>query len=104
MAGAFVGIFGGSLIIVGVGRQVVQSAQTLATHFEFLGVDSSFAPPEASVFEQEYTDKIDDRLRSRLIETFYSDIKELERLLGRDLSGWYEKRQGSGGSPNRHGD
>ena len=59
--------------------------------FDFLGVDSSFVPPEASVFEQEYSNKIDNQLRSRLIDIFYFDIKELERLLGRDLSAWYAK-------------
>src|SRR4029077_5369135 len=31
--------------------------KTLRHVFEFLGVDSSFVPPEASVFEQEYADK-----------------------------------------------
>ena len=65
---------------------------TLRRVFEFLGVDSSFVPPEASVFEQEYTDKIDDQLRSRLIDIFYFDIKELEKLFGHDLSGWYGKK------------
>src|ERR1700736_2064282 len=66
--------------------------KTLSRVFEFLGVDPSFVPPEASVFEQEYTDKIDNDLRSRLIDTFYFDIKELERLLKRDLSAWYERK------------
>jgi len=50
-----------------------------------------FVPPEASVFEQDYSDKIDNQLRSRLIDIFYFDIKELERLLQRDLSDWYRK-------------
>jgi len=59
---------------------------TLRRVFAFLGVDGSFVPPEAIVFEQEYTDKIDDQLRSRLIDIFNFDIKELEKLLGRDLS------------------
>jgi hypothetical protein len=59
--------------------------------FEFLGVDSSFVTPEASVFEQEYTDKIDNQLRSRLIDTFQPDIKELEKLIAKDLSNWYAK-------------
>ncbi len=68
-----------------------QHEETLRTVFEFLGVDSSFIPPEASVFEQEYSDKIDNQLRSRLIQKFYSDIKELEKLIGKDLASWYEK-------------
>jgi hypothetical protein len=62
--------------------------KTLRRVFEFLGVDSSFVPPEASVFEQEYSSKIDNQLRERLIDTFQFDIKELEKLLGRDLSAW----------------
>jgi hypothetical protein len=65
--------------------------KTLRRVFEFLGVDSLFVPPEASVFEQEYSDKIDNQLRSRLIDIFYFDIKELERLLECDLSKWYER-------------
>jgi len=66
--------------------------QTLRRVFEFLGVDSSFVPREASVFEQEYPNKIDNQLRSSLIETFYFDIKELEKFLRRDLSKWYDKK------------
>jgi Sulfotransferase domain len=66
--------------------------KTLRRVFEFLGVDSSFVPPEASVFEQEYSIQIDNQLRSRLIDVFYFDIKELERILGRDLSAWYAKK------------
>jgi len=66
--------------------------KTLRRVFEFLGVDGSFVPPEASVFEREDTDKIDNQLRSRLIDIFYFDIKELERLLKRDLSAWYAKK------------
>ena len=65
--------------------------KTLGRVFEFLGVDSSFVPPEARVFEQEHSGKIDNQLRSRLIDSFYFDIKEVERLLGRDLSNWYER-------------
>jgi hypothetical protein len=62
--------------------------KTIRRVFEFLGVDPSFVPPEARVFEQEYADKIDNQLRSRLIDTFRFDIKELEKLLARDLSAW----------------
>src|SRR5207245_2826166 len=65
--------------------------KTLRGVFEFLGVDRSFVPPEASVFEQEYSIQIDNQLRTRLIDIFYFDIKELERLMGRDLSKWYAK-------------
>ena len=86
-------IFGEENVLVLLSEELRNEHQkTLRRIFEFLGVDSSFVPPEASVFEQEYSDKIDDQLRSRLIETFYSDIKELERLIRRDLSAWYDKK------------
>jgi hypothetical protein len=65
--------------------------KTMRRVFEFLAVDSSFVPPEATIFEHEYTDTIDNQLRSHLIDIFYFDIKEAERLLGRDLSSWYAK-------------
>src|SRR6266404_4434694 len=85
-------IFGKENVLALLSEELRNEHQkTLGRVFEFLGVDSSFVPPEASVFEQEYSDKIGDQLRSRLIETFYSDMKELEQLLGRDLSSWYEK-------------
>src|SRR5207237_2762832 len=45
--------------------------KTLRKIFEFLGVDSSFVPPEATIFEQEYSDKIDNQLRRRLMDTFH---------------------------------
>jgi hypothetical protein len=66
--------------------------KSLRRVFEFLSVDSSFVPPEASVFEQEYSGKIDNQLRSRLIDIFQLDIKELEKLIGRNLSDWYEAK------------
>ena len=85
-------IFGKDSCLVLLSEELRNEHQkTLQRVFEFLGVDSSFVPPEASVFEQEYSDKIDNRLRSRLIDTFQFDIKELEKLLGRDLSSWYAK-------------
>jgi hypothetical protein len=65
--------------------------ETLRKIFEFLQVDSGFIAPEASVFEQDYDQQIDPELYSRLMEWFYYDIKQLERLLQRDLSAWYEK-------------
>ncbi|HME88394.1 MAG TPA: sulfotransferase domain-containing protein [Chthoniobacterales bacterium] len=85
-------IFGGEKCLILLNDELRNEHQkTLRGIFEFLGVDGSFVPPEASVFEQAYTDKIDNQLRSRLIDTFCFDIKELEQLLGRDLSAWYEK-------------
>lgn len=65
---------------------------TLRRVFEFLGVDPSLVPPEASVFKQEYADKIDNQMRARLIDIFQLDIKELEKLIGCDLSAWTSNR------------
>ena len=86
-------IFGRDNVLVLLSEELRNEHQkTLRRVFEFLGVDSSFVPPEASVFEQEYSIKIDNQLRSRLIDTFYFDIKELEKLIGTDLSAWYEAK------------
>ena len=86
-------IFGRDNILVLLTEELRNDhAKTLRRVFEFLGVDSSFVPPEASVFEQEYADKIDNRLRSRMIDMFYFDVKELESMLERDLSAWYQKQ------------
>ncbi len=67
-------------------------ARTLQSVFEFLHVDLSFVPAEANVFEHDYDDKIDIDLHARLIDIFHFDIKELERLLKRDLSAWYSPK------------
>src|SRR5437660_10572879 len=85
-------IFGEENCLVLLSEELRKEHQTtLRRVFAFLGVDSSFVPPEASVFEQEYSIQIDNQLRSLLIDIFNFDIKELERLLGRDLSNWYSK-------------
>jgi hypothetical protein len=87
-------IFGKENVLVLLSEELRNEHQkTLRGVFEFLGVDSSFVPPEASVFEHEYTDKIDNQVRARLIDTFSSDIKELEKLLGRNLSAWCEAKK-----------
>ena len=86
-------IFGRDNVLVLLTEELRNEHQkTLRRVFEFLGVDPSFVPPEASVFEQEYRGKIDNQLRARLIDIFQLDIKELEKLLGRDLSSWYEAK------------
>jgi len=65
---------------------------TLRKIFGFLDVDLAVEPPETSVFEQDYDETIEPALYSRLMDTFHFDIKELERLLQRDLSAWYSKK------------
>jgi Sulfotransferase domain len=66
-------------------------SNSLRRVFEFLGVDDSFVPPKASIFEHEYDNKIDNELRGRLIDIFEFDIRQLEQLLRRDLSAWWNK-------------
>ena len=86
-------IFGRDNVLVLLSEELRhEHKKTLRRVFEFLGVLSSFVPPEASVFEQEYSDKIDNQLRARLIDIFQFDIKELEKLIGRNLSAWYEAK------------
>ncbi|HJT80739.1 MAG TPA: sulfotransferase domain-containing protein [Chthoniobacterales bacterium] len=63
--------------------------KTLQTVFAFLGIDQSVRPATGRVFEHEYEMPLDPSLRARLAETFSADIKQLERLLNRDLSHWY---------------
>ena len=62
--------------------------KTLERAFEFLGVDSTAVPAQAAVFEHDYDQPMDPGLASQLIDMFYYDIKQLEQLLGRDLSLW----------------
>ena len=66
-------------------------AGTLRRVFDFLKVESSPMPPAAKVFEQDYHGDMEKEVRDRLVDLFHFDIKELEQLLGRDLSGWSTK-------------
>ena len=67
--------------------------ETLRSIFEFLGVEPSVMPAQDRVFEHDYDQLLDAKMRSRLIDTFRFDIQQLERLLGRDLSHWYGSKQ-----------
>src|SRR4051794_30084604 len=62
---------------------------TMSKVFAFLGVDDSFLPKPAKVFQQNYKRPLKRELSEKLTEIFYFDIKELEHLIGRDLSRWY---------------
>ncbi|MDB6147680.1 MAG: hypothetical protein JWO45_1344 [Spartobacteria bacterium] len=63
-------------------------AGTLTKVFRFLGVDDSVVPPDARVFEHDYDQAIEPELHSKLTKTFHLDVKELERLIRRELSSW----------------
>jgi hypothetical protein len=62
--------------------------RTLRAVFSFLSVDS-IKTTQGRVFEHGYDQLLDPELRSRLMQRFYFDTRELERLLSRDLSKWY---------------
>jgi hypothetical protein len=64
--------------------------RTLRTVFDFLAVDDSITTTEERVFEQDYTQPLDPGLRAKLLDMFYFDIRQLERLLGHNLAHWYE--------------
>ena len=64
-------------------------AKTMRKVFDFLEVDASFVPGAAKIFEQKYTETLKPELSRRLKETFSFDMRELERLIERDLSHWY---------------
>ncbi len=85
-------IFAGHNCLVLLNEELrTEHEKALRTVFKFLTVKSDFIPPEASVFEQDYDQEINSELRSKLTDMFYYDIKELERLLHRDLSSWYAR-------------
>ena len=86
-------IFGaGNCLILLTEQLRTDHGPTLRSVFDFLGVDNSVVPQEASVFEHDYDETMNSELRSRLIDIFYFDIKELEHMLKRDLSAWYSEK------------
>ena len=57
--------------------------------FLFLGVDPNFSPDMSERYNANpETAPLDSKLRAKLIEIYRSDIKKLESLIERDLSGW----------------
>jgi len=64
--------------------------KTLRAVFDFLEVDPSFVATPADVFQQDYDQILDAEISMKLTGMFYFDIKEVERLLERDLSAWYK--------------
>jgi hypothetical protein len=83
-------LFGRDQCLVLLNEELRKNHQTtLRSVFEFLKVDPSFVPPEASVFEHDYDQSIEPGLHAKLTETFRADIKKLEQILRRDLSSWY---------------
>jgi hypothetical protein len=64
--------------------------ETLQGVFQFLDIDPSFVATPADVFQQEYDQILDGEISLGLTRLFYFDIKEVERLLEKDLSAWYK--------------
>jgi hypothetical protein len=56
--------------------------------FEFIGVCSSVQIQKAWVFSHEYEQPMSPALKARLTALFADDIRDLERLLGWELSDW----------------
>ena len=71
--------------------------KTLRDVFGFLGVDESVKVPQNRVFQHDYEQLLDAKLRAKLTDMFHSNNRELEDLIGRDLSSWYNpKPEGTG--------
>lgn len=62
--------------------------ETLSSIFRFLDVAPDFRPAPQRVHQNHYTDQLDPAIHRRLTARFHPDIKELEHLIGRDLSAW----------------
>jgi hypothetical protein len=67
-------------------------AGTLKTVFRFLGVDPDVAVPQERVFAQDYP-PMADADRNYLARIFHHEIKQLELMLGWDLSTWLDGRE-----------
>jgi sulfotransferase family protein len=65
---------------------------TLRKIFGFLGLSESVSTNAGRVFEHEYEQPLPPAARRKLMEVFQFDIRELERMLGRDLSRWCVKQ------------
>src|SRR5262249_53566985 len=61
---------------------------TLRRVFEFLGVCPFVQVQQAVVFAHEYEQPMSQALKARLTALFADDIRDLERLLGWNLSDW----------------
>jgi hypothetical protein len=83
-------IFGSEkcLVLLNEDLKADQTA-TLQKIFRFLGVNDSFTAPDTRVFEHEYDEPLDPGTHAKLVRMFYFNVRELEQLLGRDLSSWY---------------
>lgn len=68
----------------------VKDPQTILRDiFSFLEVDPTFTPDMSQRYNANpETAPLDSKLRAKLIEIYRNDIKKLESLIGRDLSGW----------------
>jgi len=66
-----------------------QHQKTLRDVFKFLEVDDSFVPEAAEVFHHEADKTPPAPTIDKLRQMFYGDVKEVERLLQRDLTKWH---------------
>lgn len=83
-------IFGPAQCLILLNEELKDNhSETMRKVFDFLHVDASFIAPPGKIFEQKYKQTLKRELSQKLTDMFYFDIKELERLIGRDLSHWY---------------
>jgi hypothetical protein len=83
-------MFGREICLVLLNEDLAHNHETaLRSVFSFLGVDPAILPPPTQVFRGNAGRKLDPQVRAKLCDLFYFDIRELERLISRDLSAWY---------------
>ncbi len=63
--------------------------KTLRDVFRFLAVDDAFVPEEADVFHHESNETPSNSAIESLRDKFRFDVKEIERLIQRDLKAWH---------------
>ena len=86
-------IFGRENCLVAVNEDLrAEHERTMTNIYRFLGVSDTVAMETTRVFEHEYEQPLEPETRNRLTDLFYFDVKELERLIDRDLSMWYADR------------
>lgn len=87
-------IFGREKCLVLLNEDLQQDHQgTLNRIFAFLGLTGSISMDGGRVFEQAYEQPLPPSMKHKLTGVFHFEIRELEFMLGRDLSQWYDNEK-----------
>ena len=87
-------IFGREKCLVLLNEDLKQDHQgTLNRIFAFLGLTASVSMDGGPVFEQAYEQPLPPSMKHKLTGAFHFEIRELEFMLGRDLSQWYDNEK-----------